>query len=224
MRADPDVWRREANKTDGTPYYELLLVYVDDILAVVHQLDETIKAIGAVYKIKEGSDGPPTTYLGAQVYKHNLPDGRSAWGMSSEKYVKNAVRTVQDLLEKDDRPKHHLKTTANVPFPTSYKPELDFSRELSEGMLSRYRQLIGILRWSVEIGCLDIYLETAVLSQYRSVTERRTSRAVYHVFAFLKTHPKMKIVFDPKGVELDESGFHTINAKEWYEIYGDVVE
>ena len=164
MRADPDVWRREANKTDGTPYYELLLVYVDDILAVVHQLDETIKAIGAVYKIKEGSDGPPTTYLGAQVYKHNLPDGSSAWGMSSEKYVKNAVRTVQDLLEKDDRPKHHLKTTANVPFPTSYKPELDFSRELSEDMLSRYRQLIGILRWAVEIGCLEIYLETAVLS------------------------------------------------------------
>ena len=34
----------------------------------------------------------------------------------------------------------------------------------------------------------------------------------------------MKIVFDPKGVELYESGFHTIDAKEWYDFYGDVVE
>ena len=50
-RVDPDVWRKESNKTDGTPYYELLLVYVDDILAVDHGPDKTIKASGDVYKI-----------------------------------------------------------------------------------------------------------------------------------------------------------------------------
>ena len=30
--ADPDVWRQCAKRADGTEYYELLLVYVDDIL------------------------------------------------------------------------------------------------------------------------------------------------------------------------------------------------
>ena len=30
--ADPDVWRRRAEQADGKEYYELLLVYVDDLL------------------------------------------------------------------------------------------------------------------------------------------------------------------------------------------------
>ncbi len=32
--ADPDVWRRRAVKSDGTHYYELILVYVDDIMSI----------------------------------------------------------------------------------------------------------------------------------------------------------------------------------------------
>lgn len=223
-RADPDVWRRSRSKLDGTLYYELVLVYVDDILCVGHDPNETIRKIGEVYEIKEGSDGPPKLYLGAQIYMHSLPDGTSAWGMSSERYVKNAVRTVQDLLAKDDKSEFHLKTTANVPFPTSYRPELDFSKELSDIMLSRYQQLIGILRWAVELGRLDIYLETAVLSQYLASPREGHLEAVYHIFAFLKTHPKMKIVFDPKSVELDENAFHTPDAKAWHDFYGDLAE
>ena len=35
-QADPDVWRRPARRDDGTAYYELCLVYVDDILLVSH--------------------------------------------------------------------------------------------------------------------------------------------------------------------------------------------
>ncbi len=34
--ADPDVWRRPARRDDGSEYYELCLVYVDDILLVSH--------------------------------------------------------------------------------------------------------------------------------------------------------------------------------------------
>ena len=32
--ADPDVWMRPAVKTNGDKYYEYLLVYTDDILAI----------------------------------------------------------------------------------------------------------------------------------------------------------------------------------------------
>ena len=76
-----------------------------------------------------------------------MKDGTSAWCISSDKYVKNAVRAVEDLL-RDDHSGLHLKTTAKVPFPRSYAPELD----LDEKGLSTYRQLIGILRWAVELG------------------------------------------------------------------------
>ena len=73
-QADPDVYRRAAQKPDGTKYYELLLIYVNDILAISHDPKAIIDHIGTVYKIKEGSAGPPDAYLGAQIYKHSLPD------------------------------------------------------------------------------------------------------------------------------------------------------
>jgi hypothetical protein len=226
-RADPDVWRRPANKADGTPYYELLLVYVDDILLASHDPRTTLKAIGEVYDIKEGSLGPPDTYLGAQIYKHQLPDGTSAWGMTSEKYVKNAVATVEDLLKNDGgegEDYQHLKTTADVPLPKSYKPELDMSKELNDNLSSRYRQLIGILRWAVELGRVDIYLEVALLSQYLSNPREGHMEAVYSCFAYLKKHDKSAIVFDPNGVKLCEKAFKEVPVAAWKEFYGDVVE
>ena len=44
---DPDVWIREAVCEDGFKYYEMLFVYVDDILAVLHKTTDVIKKIKA---------------------------------------------------------------------------------------------------------------------------------------------------------------------------------
>ena len=35
-KADPDVWIRPSIKADGFEYYEMVLVYVDDVLCVSH--------------------------------------------------------------------------------------------------------------------------------------------------------------------------------------------
>jgi hypothetical protein len=53
--ADPDVWLQEATKSDGTPYYEYLIVYVDDILAFSLAPQETMKAIAELYRLKDNS-------------------------------------------------------------------------------------------------------------------------------------------------------------------------
>ena len=45
---DPDVYHHEAQKLDGTKCYELLLVYVDDILAISHDPKAIIDHIGMV--------------------------------------------------------------------------------------------------------------------------------------------------------------------------------
>ena len=76
--------------------------------------------------------------------------------MASDNYVGNAVSTVEGLLQADllqaDVDGLHLKTTAKETIPTSYKPELDVSNELSADLASQYQQLIGVLRWAVEPG------------------------------------------------------------------------
>ena len=74
--ADPDVWIREAFYEDGFKYYEMLFVYVDDILAVSHKATNVIKGITAFYREKEGSIKPPDIYLSANIMKVHIPDGR----------------------------------------------------------------------------------------------------------------------------------------------------
>ena len=222
-QADPCVLRRKRKKSTGEEYYELMLVYVDDILLVSEVPQEVLDQIDKHYKIKAGSTGEPTVYLGAQIYKHNLPNGSWAWGMSSEKYVNNAIKIVEGLLEEDGDGKK-LKSTAKVPVSSSYKPELDMSPELSPALTSRYQQLIGILRWAVELGRVDIYLEVLLLSQFLANPRVGHLEVVYHIFAFLKSHPKLKMVFDPMNVNLDESCFPQVPIDEWKEFYGDVAE
>ena len=223
-RADPCVLRRKAKRESGEEYYELILVYVDDILLVSEKPQPVLDEIDSHYKIKAGSTGEPSVYLGAQIYKHtSLPDGSWAWGMTSEKYITNAVRIVEDMLEKDGDGKH-LKTTAKVPVISSYKPELDTSPELGPEGTTRFQQLIGILRWAVELGRVDIYLEVSIMSQYLANPRFGHLEAVYHIFAFLKRYLKLKIVFDPKDVRIDETCFAQVPVDEWREFYGNVAE
>ena len=222
-RADPCVLRRRARRANGEEYYELILVYVDDILLVSADPKPVLDEIDGYYKIKSGSIGEPSVYLGAQIYKHSLPDGRWAWGMTSEKYLGNAVKIVEDMLEKDGDGQH-LKTTARVPIVASYKPELDTTPELGPELTNRYQQLIGILRWAVELGRLAIYLEVSLMSQYLANPRAGHLEAVCHIFAFVKKHLQLKIVFDAKDVTLDDSCFAQVPIAEWKEFYGDVVE
>jgi hypothetical protein len=49
-----------------------------------------------------------------------------------------------------------LKGQVKTPFMSGYRPELDVTDELDSDLSSRYSQMIGILRWMVELGCIDI--------------------------------------------------------------------
>jgi hypothetical protein len=94
-KADPDVWLREAIKDNGHMYYEMLFVYVDDILALSHQAEDVINEITTFFKAKDGSIRPPEIYLGANIAKMQLPDGREVWTTSPRTYVKNSILVVE---------------------------------------------------------------------------------------------------------------------------------
>jgi hypothetical protein len=82
----------------------------------------TTAAIGDEYEIKEGSEGRPATFIGTQVYQNYLSNGMYAWAMSSEKYIKNAINTVETLLDEDEgEVKYKLKLPPRrcSPHPTT---------------------------------------------------------------------------------------------------------
>ena len=139
-KADPDVWLRSA----GT-HYEMIQVYLDDILVFANKEPKAIMAdIGKMYELKPESVKEPDIYLGANIERTQLPNGKSEWGMSSRTYVKNALKVVEALLREDD-PEAKLKSSARNPFPSGYKPELDITSKLGDELASQFLQLIGIL-------------------------------------------------------------------------------
>ena len=173
--AYPDVYRRAIAKPDGFKYYDYILVYVDDILIISHDTDAHLKRIQSSYDLNPDSIGPPSRYLGADVRRVTRPgdaSGREYWSVSAYTYIKNAVRNVKLLLKKGGR---GLKSTAKSPFSnSSYRPEVDTTDECDDKGASRYSQLIGVLRWAVELGRIDIYTEVALLPQHLALPRAST--------------------------------------------------
>jgi hypothetical protein len=142
--------------------------------------------------------------------------------MRSKTYVKNAIKVVEALLLEDD-PTATLKSTARNPFPSGYKPELDVTPEWNDELASRFLQLVGILRWAIEHGRIDIFVELSQLSQHQALPRKGHLEAIYHIFAYLKKHENgARIVFDPKTPTIDERVFNS--DADWSDFYGDVCE
>jgi hypothetical protein len=79
----------------------MIFVYVDDVLAISHCAKDLIKMIREYYKVKPRSDKEPEIYLGANIEKVQMLDGREVWASLPHDYVKNAIKTVEDLFEED---------------------------------------------------------------------------------------------------------------------------
>ena len=97
-KTNPDMWLRKATKEDGTAYHEMLLMYTDDILIVLHRPEEAMSQLNQNFPVKGDSGGQPKTYLGAKVGMHQFPEEpEKAYGtLSSEKSVKDAVQQVKE--------------------------------------------------------------------------------------------------------------------------------
>lgn len=156
------MWLRENVKQDGTTYYKYHVVYVDDILSISKKPEDTMKAISELYRLKDNSVAKPTRYLGAEVIEYFLPDDKykSRWGLSSNQYVSEAIRTVELKLAKIGKA---LSNSVCTPLSSNSRLELDVSPLLDSTRATYYQNLIAILRWIVELGRIDMYMSPCFL-------------------------------------------------------------
>jgi hypothetical protein len=70
---------KQAVHDDGFDYYEMLIIYVDNILSISLKAKERIDKITMHYTAKKGSIKEPTLYLGTHVGKMQLEDGYKVW-------------------------------------------------------------------------------------------------------------------------------------------------
>ena len=85
--------------------------------------------------------------------------------MSSDRYINAAIKNVETYLEGIGE-RLRGKVRATTPFASGYKPELETSSLLGNVEATKYQELIGVLRWAVEIDRVDILTEVSLLSQH----------------------------------------------------------
>jgi hypothetical protein len=217
--ADNNVWMRAATRQDGTEYYEYVLVYTDDILAISMDPKAVLNCLDQHYILKPGLIGKPLQYLGSQVgdYCFQEEPEKTRWSMASEKYVKEAICNVQNWLEENNyKP---LKTHAPSVLPSGYRPELDASDYCDDEMAQYFQQQIGVLRWAVELGRINICAEVSMLATYTTAPRIGHFDAMLHIFAFLHHHPRCRLVFDDRYMQIDEPA-----EQDWREFYPDATE
>ena len=96
-------------KPDGSEYYEMVLCYVDDVLAISDMPMRTMDGIRSIFKLKDDKAEVPDVYLGVTLCQVETETGTKCWSMSSEKYVKSAIENLESKLGKSDMhlPKCH---------------------------------------------------------------------------------------------------------------------
>lgn len=145
--ADPDVWMRPAVKQDSEKYYEYILMYVDNIIAISIDPKAILSNFEQDFKFKNDKVEEPTIYLGARLEPRKIND-HECWTMTSVDYVKAAVANVEEKLAKTGK---KLPSKVPTPMTLNYVPELDGTPELNEDDTTYFQELIGVLRWATEI-------------------------------------------------------------------------
>ncbi|CAJ1964191.1 unnamed protein product, partial [Cylindrotheca closterium] len=80
--------------------------------------------------------------------------------------------------------------------PTGYKPELDSTPFVDDDTAIFYMQLIGILRWLVELGRINVAAKVSMLLSYNAMPCEGHFHAAFHIFAYLQKHPDRILVMD----------------------------
>ena len=91
---------RAQTKPNGMDYYEMLLVYADDILILSHDMKPIMDGISAQFHLKKDSLRPQKQYHGTTIKIHTNGERSESWAMSSNEYVKAAVAEVVEDLDK----------------------------------------------------------------------------------------------------------------------------
>jgi hypothetical protein len=212
------VWYRPAQRADGSRYYEYILVYTDDILAISTNPRSLLTYIDQHFTLKPGSISKPTQYLGTTISEFRLDDDptKVRWALTAENYLKEAIKNVQNWLEQRGK---SLKNKATTVLPSGYRPELDVSNLLDDEDASYYMQQIGVLRWAVELARVDICCEVSMMAAFNAMPRRGHLEAVFHIFAYLNSHLRSFLVLDDSYVDIP-----TPNKPDWSDFYPDVKE
>ena len=123
----------------------------------------------------------------------------------SKHYVGYSVNNVVDYLNKQGK---FLPEKALTPMTNGYRPEINISPEIGTKDAAYYHSLIGVLRWVVDLGRVEINAEALLLSWYIAMPRGGHLEDLLHNFAYLNNHMNSEIVFDASIPDFDMNYFN----------------
>jgi hypothetical protein len=152
--------------------------------------------------------------LGAKVGQQ---EEESTWFMSASSYLEKALSVIEECS--GDLSKLFNRSSLNTPTPTDYHPETDESPLLTGKSTQLYQSYIGIMRWSVELSRIDLVHMCTTLSKFMSAMREGHLTGAVHMFAYVKKHLQLNIVFDFQKRNWDDIEWV---SHDWSEFYPDV--
>jgi hypothetical protein len=80
---------------------------------------------------------------------------------------------------------------------------VDTSQELSGEELSYYQSQVGVLRWIVELGRIDIITEVSSLASCLALPRKGHLEAVFYLYAYLAKKTNGTVILDPTYPDID---------------------
>ena len=162
--------------------------------------------------------------MGAKLRKVRLENDVTCWSVSPSKYDQEAVRNCQSYLKAnfpEDSDFDLIKNAPN-PFPLGYEPCMDISRMLTPEEASYFQTIIGVMRWMVELGRIDITTEVSQLSSFLAMPREGHLINALQNMSHLRWKHNSPLVLDPFYPNIDMSAFKS--NEDWKAFYGDAKE
>ena len=181
--------------------------------------------MGDTFTLKDDKVEAPTDFLGAQVKHRTIPRTQEgythAWSFQSKKYVESSIKNVE--MNATERGLS-LPKRVQGPLSHGYKPELDTSPELDQKDTQWYQEMIGILRWAIELGRVDIQFEVTIMASFTANPREDHLKGVLHIFSYLKyQEPNRWLLMDPTYPSVFD-GTQAPEFSDWNEMYPDAEE
>jgi hypothetical protein len=87
--------------------------------------------------------------------------------------------------------------------------------------ITYFQELIGVLRWAIELGRIDIALEVSMLSSHLALPRAGHLQAAFHIFGYLSKHYKRSLYFCPAYSPV--TGINFVQA-DWGDFYKEAKE
>ena len=147
----------------------MTLCYVNNVLVISEHPKLTIEGLQWTFRLNGYKAESPTMYLGENLKIVDNQSGSKCWTMPLGDYVKMAVKIVEYKLKGINQ---SLPTKFKVTVSPCHHPAVDEIPQLDEDGINTYQELIGVLRWLIEMGRVDILLEVALLLTHLAIPRK----------------------------------------------------